>query len=78
MRAAMEWHVTLAAIGAGLVATLFAAWKSGRPKKDSLNARWISWPLVTVIAAAVLLMGVVHAINMMGVQTGGLVGGARR
>lgn len=66
----MEWTITLAAIAAGLAMTVFAGWKSGRPRKDSLNARWISWPLVTVLAAAVLVMAVVHAINLIGITTG--------
>lgn len=74
----MEWNVTLAVAAAGLVTTVFAAWKSGRPKKDTLNARWISWPLVTVLAAGVLVLAVVHAINLMGVTTGGLRGGLGR
>jgi hypothetical protein len=73
----MEWTITLAAICAGLAVTIFAGWKSGRPKKDSLNARWISWPLVTVLAAAVLVLGLVHAINLMGVETGGRIGRGR-
>jgi hypothetical protein len=67
----MEWTLTLVAIGAGLVITAFAAWKSGQPKKDSLNARWISWPLVTVIAGGVLMLGLVHAASMMGLNPGG-------
>jgi hypothetical protein len=67
----MEWILTIAAIGLGLATTAFAAWKSGQPKKDTINARWISWPLVTVIAGGVLMMGLVHAASLMGVQAGG-------
>jgi hypothetical protein len=74
----MEWTITLVASVAGLLVAVFAAWKSGLPRKDSLNARWISWPLVTVLAAAVVVLAVVHAINLMGVRTGGLIGGAIR
>lgn len=67
----MEWTLTIIVIGVGLVLTAFAAWKSGQPKKDTLNARWISWPLVTVIAGGVLMLGLVHAASMMGLNTGG-------
>jgi hypothetical protein len=70
MSAAMDWILTLAAIGACVVLTVFAGWKSGRPRKDSLNAQWISWPLVTVIAGAALVFAIVHAVNLMGVNTG--------
>ncbi len=71
----MEGTVTLAVILAALAATLFSGWKSGRPRKDSLNASWISWPLLTVLAGAVLVMAVVHGINLMGIETGQRMGG---
>ncbi|MDP3738657.1 MAG: hypothetical protein Q8R02_14775 [Hyphomonadaceae bacterium] len=75
----MEWIVTSVVIGAGVLLTGFAAWKSGQPKKDSLRARWISWPLVTLVAGAVLIMGVVHAMNLAGLHTGGgMLGGPAR
>ena len=66
----MEWTITLAAIGLGLALTMFASWKSGRPRKDSLRAAWISWPLVTVLAGTAAVMGVVHAVNLVGIHTG--------
>jgi hypothetical protein len=67
----MEWTLTLIVVGAGLVVTAFAAWKSGQPKKDSLNTRWISWPLVTVIAGGVLMLALIHAATLLGVNTNG-------
>lgn len=67
----MEWTLTLSAILVCLALTAFAAWKSGQPKKDSLNARWISWPLVTVIAGGVLMLALVHATSLLGLNAGG-------
>ena len=67
----MEWTLTLAVIGMGLVVTAFAAWKSGQPKKDTLKARWISWPLVTVVAGGVLMLALIHAASLLGVNTNG-------
>jgi hypothetical protein len=67
----MEWTLTLCTIGICVVLTAFAAWKSGQPKKDSLNARWISWPLVTVIAGGVLMLALVHGASLMGLNAGG-------
>ncbi len=66
----IDWTFTSAAIAVCLALTVFAGWKSGRPRKDSLNARWVSWPLVTVLAGAALVFALVHAINLMGVNTG--------
>jgi hypothetical protein len=65
---AMEWTLTLVVIGIGLAITAFAAWKSGQPKKDSLKARWISWPLVTVIAGGVLMLALIHMASLLGVN----------
>ena len=65
----MEWTLTLVVIGLGLVVTAFAAWKSGQPKKDSIKARWISWPLVTVISGGVLMLALIHAATLLGVNT---------
>ncbi len=65
----MEWILTLAASGFGAALTAFAGWKSGRPRKDSLKARWISWPLVTVISGAVMFTGLVHAATLLGLPT---------
>jgi fatty acid desaturase len=78
MSAAMEWTITLVALAASLALTLFAAWKSGRPRKDSLKTKWISWPLVTVFAAAALVFALVHTVNLLGFHTGGNGIGGRR
>jgi hypothetical protein len=74
----MEWTITLVALAASLALTVFAGWKSGRPRKDSLKTKWISWPLVTVFAAAVVVFALVHVVNMLGFQTGGSGIGGRR
>jgi hypothetical protein len=75
----MEWTITLSVIGVSLGAALLAAWQSGRPRKDSLQTKWIPWRFVVLVAGAVLVLGVVHAINLMGVHTGGgMIGGPAR
>lgn len=66
----IDWILTGGAIGACLVLTVFAGWKAGRPRRDGPDARWVSWPLVTVLAGAALVFAIVHAINLMGVDTG--------
>ena len=67
---AMDWIVTLSAVSILLALTVFAGWKSGRPRKDSLKPQWISWPFVTILAGALLAFAVIHALNLMGVHTG--------
>jgi fatty acid desaturase len=67
----MEWAITIAAIVVFGALTAFAGWKSGRPHKDSLNVQWISWPLVTVLAATAAIFAIIHVVTMLGYQTGG-------
>lgn len=68
----MDTDSTLTGIAIALCLglTVFAGWKSGRPRKDSPNGRWVSWPLVTVLCGAALVFAIVHAINLLGVDTG--------
>ncbi len=66
----MDWTITLAAVAifGGLAA--FAGWKSGRPPKDSLRVRWISWPVVTIFAATAAIFAIIHMMSLLGVETG--------
>ena len=61
------------------VRAIYSGWKSGRPRKDSLKASWISWPLVTVISGAVMFTGLVHAASLLGlpIQSGATTGAVR-
>ncbi len=66
----LNWIITCAVIVLALGTTVFAGWKSGRPRKDTLRPQWISWPFVTVFAGALLLFAIIHAMNLLGFQTG--------
>lgn len=66
----MDSIITIAAIVILAALTVYAGWKSGRPRKDSVRPQWISWPLVTVVAGALLAFAVIHAMNLMGIHTG--------
>jgi hypothetical protein len=70
MSLGMDWIITLAVIVILAALTVYAGWKSGRPRKDSVRPQWISWPFVTVLAGALLAFAVVHAMNLMGIHTG--------
>lgn len=67
---AMEWSITLAVMAVFGGITAFAGWKAGKPRKDSLNPRFISWPVIAVLAAVVLVFAAIHALNLMGMHTG--------
>jgi len=66
----MEMAVTIVVALAFLALTIFAGWKSGRPRKDSAKTQWISWPLVTVLAGTAVVFALVHLVNLMGFHTG--------
>ncbi|RYG24395.1 MAG: hypothetical protein EON93_23070 [Burkholderiales bacterium] len=70
MSAAMELAFSSVIFSVFVAATVFAGWKAGRPRKDSLKAQWISWPLVTVLAGAAAFFALIHVVNLMGFQTG--------
>lgn len=72
MSLAMDWNwiTTLVAIIILVALTVYAGWKSGRPRKDTLRPQWISWPFVTVLSGALVAFAVVHAMNLMGIHTG--------
>ena len=66
----LDWIITLIAMafGAGLMA--LAVWQSGRKRPDSLKVRWIPWRFVTLFIAAVMALGLVHIVNLLGFHTG--------
>lgn len=47
----------------------FAGRKSSRPHNDSLKPRFISWPVVAILAAVFLVFAAIHALNLMGMHT---------
>lgn len=66
----LDWILTGAIVALSLGMTVFAGWKSGRPHKDTHRTQWISWPLVTVLSAAVLVFAAIHGLNLVGLHTG--------
>lgn len=66
----LDLIITCVVIVLALGMTVFAGWKSGRPHKDTHKTQWISWPLVCVLSAAVLVFAVIHGMNLFGMHTG--------
>ncbi len=67
----MDWAITIVAIVVFGGLTVFAGWKSGRPRKDSLKVQWVSWPLVTMLAATATIFAIIHVVGLLGFETGG-------
>ncbi|MEY4783178.1 MAG: hypothetical protein RIR41_1113 [Pseudomonadota bacterium] len=67
----MDWAITIVAIVVFGGLTVFAGWKSGRPRKDSLKVQWVSWPLVTMLAATAAIFAIIHVVGLLGFETGG-------
>lgn len=67
----MDWIVTFVIIACAGGLTVFSAWKTGQPRKDSLKARWVSWQAVMFIAAVITVFAVIHVMSLLGYHTGG-------
>ena len=48
----MNLPVTLVLMLATVALLGLSIWQSGRKRKDSINARWVPWNLVTLLASA--------------------------
>ncbi|WP_374574790.1 hypothetical protein [Phenylobacterium sp.] len=66
----MDLFVTLAVGAAMLVVALVSGWRGARPPDPHRGPRLVPWRLIMVTSAAVLLMMLVHAVNLLGVTTG--------
>jgi hypothetical protein len=66
----IEWIITLCGVGLGAGLLGLSIWQDARPKRDTIRTRWISWRFVMFIAAAVLLLALVHIANKLGFHTG--------
>ncbi|MEQ1782531.1 MAG: hypothetical protein ABMA14_14300, partial [Hyphomonadaceae bacterium] len=62
----MEWALTLGTITLFGGLTVFAGWKSGQPRKDSLKPLWISWTGILIVSTIVLVFATIHALNLLG------------
>ncbi len=62
--------ITLAASIVIVALLAFAAWRSGKPRPDTIRGRGAPWRLIVFLCGAALLIAVVHAVNLMGLHTG--------
>ena len=65
----VELWITIAALILGAAVVGLMAWLEHRPRHD-LNPRLIPTTLFLFVAAAVMVLALVHLMNLLGVQTG--------
>lgn len=65
----MGWTVTLSLLCGAVALYAFAGWRRAQPPIPT-RVRMIPWLAVQALAAASLLMLIVHAVNLAGMHTG--------
>lgn len=66
----MTLPVTLAAAAALLVLAVVCGWAGARPPNPHKGPRLLPYRLIMVTAAAIMMLMLVHAVNLLGVTTG--------
>lgn len=66
----MSWTATFVLLGAALGFGLYCAWRGSRPPDPRRGPRLLPWRMMMVLSAAVALLALVHAVNLLGVTTG--------
>ena len=62
--------VTLVSAAVGLGLTVLFGWRGSRPPDPQRGPRMVPWRFLMLLAAAWVLLMVVHLANLMGVETG--------
>ena len=65
----LHWILTGAAFAGAVALAILANHKSGQTW-DEPRPRLIPWRLVMIVAVFLALMAIVHAFNLMGLETG--------
>ena len=66
----MDLEITLGAILAGAALAAFAGWRGARPSQPHRGPRLVPWRFIMVLAAAFVMLAMVHLVNLFGVETG--------
>lgn len=66
----MDLPLTLALAAAALLSVVVFGWLGARPPNPHRGPRLVPWRFLMLLAAAGVMLMVVHAINLMGVVTG--------
>jgi len=66
----MEMIPTLGLTALFAAITAFCGWRGARPPNFARGPRLMPWRFIMVLAATATLVLAVHALNLLGVQTG--------
>ena len=66
----MDLATTLALGGALLALALASAWLGARPPNPHRGPRMVPWRFLMVLAAAAVVVMLVHLVNLLGITTG--------
>ena len=62
----MSLTVTLALLAAAVALAVFAGWRGARPSQPHLGIRMVPWRFIMILAAAVVVVLVVHLAALLG------------
>lgn len=72
----MDWTLTLTNLAAGAVGFALCSWRAQRPTQFG-KVRMMPWTFMSLACAVWVLFMLVHAVNLLGVETGGARPGMR-
>ena len=64
----MDLRLTLILLAAGLALTVFAGWRGAQPPNLLKGPRMVPWRFVMVMAAALVLLLVIHLATLAGMS----------
>jgi len=62
----MSLTVTLALLAGAIALAVFAGWRGARPSQPHLGIRMVPWRFIMILAAAVVVVLVVHLAALLG------------
>lgn len=66
----MNLTITAILLAAAVGSTVVCGWMGARPRTNLTQPRLVPWQFLMLLTAAGAMMMLVHAINLLGVQTG--------
>lgn len=66
----MDLRLTLTLLAALAAFAVFAGWRGARPPNPHKGPRLAPWRFLMLLSAAIAVLMLVHAVNLMGMTTG--------
>lgn len=65
----LDWILTTGFFVGSVALSLYANWKASRPW-DDMKPRVLPWRTIMIFSAFAALLAIVHALNILGFETG--------